>query len=193
MEEIRFHGRGGQGTVVASILMAKALFAAGRQVQSFPVFGVERRGAPVEAYLRADREKIRHRCNLYTPDHVVVLDARLLALETVLRGLKPGGTVLVNAPQVPEAADPGTLAGFRVVCVDATRIAVRHGLGSRTHPIVNTAMCGALARVLQTPPLADLSAVIAREVPVKPEENVRAAEDAFAAVVLEETEVSPAT
>jgi pyruvate ferredoxin oxidoreductase gamma subunit/2-oxoisovalerate ferredoxin oxidoreductase gamma subunit len=193
MEEIRFHGRGGQGTVVASILMAKALFAAGRQVQSFPVFGVERRGAPVEAYLRTDHEKILHRCNLYNPDHVVVLDARLLTPETVLRGLKEGGTVLVNAPQVPEAADPGTLADFRVVCVDATRIAVRHGLGSRTHPIVNTAMCGALARVLQTPPLADLSAVIAREVPVKPEENVRAAEDAFAAVVLEEMGVSPAT
>jgi pyruvate ferredoxin oxidoreductase gamma subunit/2-oxoisovalerate ferredoxin oxidoreductase gamma subunit len=193
MEEIRFHGRGGQGTVVASILMSKALFAAGLQVQSFPVFGVERRGAPVEAYLRTDREKILHRCNLYTPDHVVVLDARLLSLAAVLRGLKPGGTVLVNAPSVPEAGDPGAFADFRVVCVDATHIAVRHGLGSRTHPIVNTAMCGALARVLETPPLGELSAVIAQEISVKPEENVRAAEDAFAAVVLEEPEVSPTT
>jgi pyruvate ferredoxin oxidoreductase gamma subunit/2-oxoisovalerate ferredoxin oxidoreductase gamma subunit len=49
MQEIRFHGRGGQGTVVASILLAKAFFSAGYYVQTFPVFGVERRGAPVEA------------------------------------------------------------------------------------------------------------------------------------------------
>ena len=58
MQEIRFHGRGGQGTVVASILLAKAFFKAGYDVQTFPLFGVERRGAPVEAYLRLDKEKI---------------------------------------------------------------------------------------------------------------------------------------
>ena len=57
MLEIRFHGRGGQGTVVATILMSKAFFRAGYQVQSFPFFGVERRGAPVEAYLRLDKAK----------------------------------------------------------------------------------------------------------------------------------------
>ena len=58
MHEIRFHGHGGQGTVVASILLAKAFFNAGYYVQTFPVFGIERRGAPVEAYLRLDKEKI---------------------------------------------------------------------------------------------------------------------------------------
>jgi pyruvate ferredoxin oxidoreductase gamma subunit/2-oxoisovalerate ferredoxin oxidoreductase gamma subunit len=56
MQEIRFHGRGGQGTVVASILLAKAFFKAGYDVQTFPLFGVERRGAPVEAYLRLDKQ-----------------------------------------------------------------------------------------------------------------------------------------
>ncbi len=56
MLEVRFHGRGGQGTVVATILLAKAFFQAGYFVQSFPLFGVERRGAPVEAYLRLDRQ-----------------------------------------------------------------------------------------------------------------------------------------
>ena len=67
MLEIRFHGRGGQGTVVATILMSKAFFRAGYQVQSFPFFGVERRGAPVEAYLRLDKTKILLRTNVYTP------------------------------------------------------------------------------------------------------------------------------
>jgi len=77
MQEIRFHGRGGQGTVVASILLAKAFFNAGYWVQTFPVFGVERRGAPVEAYLRLDKEKILTRSNVYSPDHVVVQDAKM--------------------------------------------------------------------------------------------------------------------
>jgi 2-oxoacid:acceptor oxidoreductase gamma subunit (pyruvate/2-ketoisovalerate family) len=99
MQEIRFHGRGGQGTVVASILLAKAFFSAGYWVQTFPVFGVERRGAPVEAYLRLDKEKILIRSNVYTPDHVVVQDVKLLESVDVTAGLKPGGWVLLNASQ----------------------------------------------------------------------------------------------
>ena len=78
MLEIRFHGRGGQGAVIASILMAKAFFKAGYFVQSFPFFGIERRGAPVEAYLRLDHSKILVRTNVYKPDHVIVLDNTLI-------------------------------------------------------------------------------------------------------------------
>ena len=51
MEEIRIHGRGGQGAVIASKIIAVAMFEEGKYVQAFPKFGVERRGAPVEAFL----------------------------------------------------------------------------------------------------------------------------------------------
>ncbi|HAO22355.1 MAG TPA: pyruvate ferredoxin oxidoreductase, partial [Desulfobacteraceae bacterium] len=88
MQEIRFHGRGGQGTVVASVILAKAFFKAGLWVQTFPVFGVERRGAPVEAYLRLDDKKILIRSNLYAPDHIVVQDPKLLETADVTKGLK---------------------------------------------------------------------------------------------------------
>ncbi|RPJ07857.1 MAG: pyruvate ferredoxin oxidoreductase, partial [Deltaproteobacteria bacterium] len=98
MLEIRFHGRGGQGTVVATILLAKAFFQAGYYVQSFPLFGVERRGAPVEAYLRLARQQIWCRTNVYTPDHIVVQDRTLLQGIDVTQGLKPGGWILINAP-----------------------------------------------------------------------------------------------
>ena len=101
MLEIRFHGRGGQGTVVATILLAKAFFRAGYQVQSFPFFGVERRGAPVEAYVRLDKDKILLRTNVYYPDHVVVQDQTLLHGVNVTRGLKPGGWVLINSSSAP--------------------------------------------------------------------------------------------
>lgn len=177
MVEIRFHGRGGQGTVVLTILLAKAFFQAGWQVQSFPFFGVERRGAPVEAYLRLDRERILARTNVTAPDHVVVQDQTLLASIDVTRGLKPGGWILLNRPTDPE--DLSIYAGQRLACVDAGRIALQHRLGSRTAPIVNTAMMGAFARMFGDPPMEAVVAAIREEVPAEPERNIAAAEEAW--------------
>jgi pyruvate ferredoxin oxidoreductase gamma subunit/2-oxoisovalerate ferredoxin oxidoreductase gamma subunit len=182
MLEIRFHGRGGQGTVVATILLAKAFFQAGYYVQSFPLFGVERRGAPVEAYLRLDTQKILVRTNVYTPDHVVVLDRTLLQGISVIRGLKPGGWILINSPAPPSHLE--TFAGYQLAYVDATRIALNHQLGTRTHPIVNTAIMGALARMLEMPPMDAIVKAIEEEVPSKPEQNILAARDAYAEVEL---------
>lgn len=180
MKEIRFHGRGGQGTVVASIVLAKAFFKSGFYVQTFPVFGVERRGAPVEAYLRLDTQKIRMRCNVYTPDDVVVQDRRLLEGVDVTRGLKPEGWILMNAPQRPKDLSP--FRGFRLAWVDAGRVAVKHGLGTRTQPIINTAMAGALAKLMPALPLDALAAAIQSEIAVKPQQNIAAAREAFDAV-----------
>lgn len=182
MIEIRFHGRGGQGTVVASILLAKAFFDAGYYVQTFPLFGVERRGAPVEAYLRLDKKKILVRSNVYTPDHVVVQDPKLLRSVEVTKGLVDGGWILINAPELPGNLEP--FAPYRLACVDATAIAVDNRLGTRTHPIVNTGMIGAMARILDMPPIDMVKKAIASEISVKPEQNVKAAQQAFEQVHL---------
>jgi len=182
MVEIRFHGRGGQGTVVATILLAKAFFRDGYYVQSFPLFGVERRGAPVEAYLRFDRKEILIRTNVYTPDHVVVLDKTLLESIDVTLGLKTGGWILVNGPELPAYLD--SWSGYKVAFVDATHIALDNGLGTRTHPIVNTPMMGGLARVLGMPSMEAISKAIQREVPSKPKANIKAAEMAYENVQL---------
>ena len=182
MQEIRFHGRGGQGTVLAAIALAKAYFTAGFEVQTFPVFGSERRGAPVEAYLRLDHSRILVRSNVYQPDHVVVQDLHLLGIVPVTRGLKPGGWILVNAPDLP--LDLAPFEGFRLAQVDAAGIALRHGLGARTQPIINTAMMGAFARMLGAPPMAAVVEAIMNDIPRKAEQNAAAARDAHAAVVL---------
>jgi len=177
MQEIRFHGRGGQGTVVASILLAKAFFKAGYDVQTFPLFGVERRGAPVEAYLRLDKQKILARNNVYTPDHVVVQDAKLLQSVDVTRGLKPGGWILLNIPNPPKKLSP--FSGFRLALVDATQIAVKCDLGTRTHPIINTAMIGAFARIMEMPPLDIISEAIQAEITTQPDKNIQASKEAY--------------
>ncbi len=182
MVEVRFHGRGGQGTVVASIILARALFESGFYVQSFPLFGVERRGAPVEAYLRWNHKKVLIRTNVYTPDHVVVMDTTLLHNVDVTKGLKPEGWILINAPEHNSLS--GRFSDYRVACVDATQIARQHGLGTRTHPIVNTAMVGAFAKVFKVPDIRILKQVIAQEITVRPDKNVDAAMEAFERVTI---------
>jgi len=176
--EIRIHGRGGQGAVIASEILAKAFFKEGKYVQAFPHFGVERRGAPVAAFVRiGDPGSLFVRTNIYEPDHIIVLDPTLITAVNVLEGLKPGGWIIVNS-----AAEPSELGlpdRYRVATVDATGIAIRHKLGTKTTPIVNTAILGAFARAAGMPSLEKLTEAIMEEVPVKQEENAAAARDAF--------------
>jgi len=180
--EIRFHGRGGQGAVVASNILAVACFLEGKYVQAFPAFGVERRGAPVEAYIRVDDRKVHLRTNVYTPDHVVVLDPTLIEVANVSRGLKEGGILLLNTDRPPR--DFPRFSAFRVATVDAGPIALRHGLGSRTHPIVNTGILGAFARATGMVALDSVCEAIREEVPSHHEANVGAAREAYESVVL---------
>lgn len=182
MVEIRFHGRGGQGAVVASSILACACFEEGKHAQAFPAFGVERRGAPVEAYIRVDERKVLLRTNVYAPDHVVVLDPTLIEAVDVTGGLRPGGLLLVNSDKVPQAYP--SFQSFRVCTVDANRIALRHGLGSRTHPLVNTAILGAFARATGLVSLEAVCEAIRKEVPSHPEANAAAAREAWESVLL---------
>ena len=182
MFEIRFHGRGGQGSVVASEILAEAVFREGKDVQSFPFFGVERRGAPVMAFTRIDEKPIRVRMSIYEPDCVVVLDPSLLKSQNVTVGLKKGGIVLVNSDKRPE--DLGLAFNGKVATVDATGIALKHGLGSRTAPIVNTAILGALSKVTGVVKLDSIRTAIEETVPAKQAENAKAAAEAYDSVVV---------
>jgi pyruvate ferredoxin oxidoreductase gamma subunit/2-oxoisovalerate ferredoxin oxidoreductase gamma subunit len=182
MLEIRFHGRGGQGAVIASKVSAIAAFKAGYYPLAFPQFGVERRGAPVTAFLRIHdpEEKLFLRCNIYNPDIILVLDTTLLEMVDVTEGLKEEGKIIINSPKNPD--DFEFSKKYKVFTVDATQIAIKNKLGSRAQPIVNTAILGALARVLNIFGMEELTSAIEEEVPVKIEENKKAAEEAFNSV-----------
>lgn len=182
MIEIRFHGRGGQGAVVASKLLASAFFKEGKSVQSFPAFGVERRGAPVMAFLRIDDERIKLRTNIYQPDHIVVLDPTLIEVVDVTGGLKPDGWVLINSDRHPR--ELRVFSSFRVATIDASRIAVKNRLGSRTQPIVNTAILGAFSRATGLVRIEAVVESIEESAPTKKEENVQAALEAYEKTVL---------
>ena len=182
MIEIRFHGRGGQGAVVASEVLAQAAFLDGLEPQSFPFFGVERRGAPVTAYARIDREPIALRTRVTAPDVVVVLDPGLLKTVPVTLGLRPDGLLLVNSPHPPD--DLRSAFTGRRATIDATSIALALGLGTSSPPIVNTTVLGALARATGIVRLESLTRAIEEFVPAKPDANRRAAEEGFARVAV---------
>jgi 2-oxoisovalerate ferredoxin oxidoreductase gamma subunit len=182
MIEIRFHGRGGQGAVVASKLLASAFFAEGKSVQSFPAFGVERRGAPVMAFLRIDERPIQLRTNVDLPDHIVILDPTLIEAVDVTSGLKPNGWVILNSDRHPSEFE--RFASFRVATVDASRIAVENHLGSRTQPIVNTAILGAFSRATGLVGINAVIESIKEAAPTKKEENARASLEAYDQTIL---------
>ena len=182
MIEIRMHGRGGQGTVVASKVLADAAFKDGKYTQAFPQYGVERRGAPVTAFTRiADSEDdLIVRSFIYEPDHVVVLDPTLLSTQNILEGLKKGGWIVINTPEDPSSFD--IPEDFKVATVDAASIAIKWRLGSKTQPIVNTAILGAFSKVTGIVSMEALQKAIMENAPVKKEENVNAAKEAFESV-----------
>lgn len=137
--EVRFHGRGGQGAVTAANLLANAAFREDKDVQSFPFFGVERRGAPVTAFTRMDNEPIRVKSQIYDPDVVVVLDETLLDVVDVTDGLVEDGKVVLNTELDPEEVG---LDVDNLYTVDATGIA----LDFLDRDISNTSILGAFSK-----------------------------------------------
>jgi pyruvate ferredoxin oxidoreductase gamma subunit len=103
MYRIRIHGRGGQGIKMASRILGTALFRAGFQVQDAPKYGAERRGAPIFAYVRADRAPICERGVIQRPDLVVIADDTLVAVPAAatLQGLGDDSVILINSHHAP--------------------------------------------------------------------------------------------
>lgn len=141
--EVRWHGRGGQGAVLASRILAKACFMEGKWSQAFPFFGAERRGAPVMAFTRISDEPIKLRSQIYSPDILVFLDPMFLELPAAFDGFKPSGTLVANTDR--DLREIGVDAA-KVASVPATDIAVELGLSVAGLPIPNTVMVGSLVR-----------------------------------------------
>ena len=138
MYEVRFHGRGGQGAVTAANILAIAAFKAGKYTQSFPFFGVERRGAPVFSFNKISNKPIRSRGSVKNPDIVVVLDPKIPSILNVEEGVKEDSVIIINSRK------PVKFSVKKVAYVDATGIALELGLKLAGLALVNMPMLGAL-------------------------------------------------
>lgn len=99
MYRVRFHGRGGQGIKTSSRILGTAFFHVGFEVQDAPVYGAERRGAPMYAYVRAARIPIQERGVINHPDLVIVADESLILIPAanVLLGVTARTVLLINS------------------------------------------------------------------------------------------------
>jgi len=181
LNEIRWHGRGGQGVVTASRMLAQAALLEGKSVQAFPEFGPERTGAPILGFTRISDERIRFHSHIYTPNLVVVLDPTLLESVNVTAGLVNSGQLVVNSSKTPDQIKSELqVTAARAFTVDATRISLEI-LG---RAITNTAMLGA---VIKAVPMASLEsvrrAVKERFTGDLGDRNVKAIERAYGEVV----------
>jgi 2-oxoacid:acceptor oxidoreductase gamma subunit (pyruvate/2-ketoisovalerate family) len=181
MTEVKFYGRGGQGAVIASVILANAAFKEGKFVQAFPFYGIERRGAPVWAYTRIDTKPILARGQIHTPGIVVILDSYIIETLNITNGLKENGIIIINTEKNPKDFSFGN--SFNIFTCDATSIAVKYGLGAKTLPIVNTTMLGAFSKATGLVKLESIIDVIPQKVSVKTEENIRAVREAYESVI----------
>lgn len=174
MLEIRIHGRGGQGAVTAAELIATAAFYDGWFSQAFPSFGVERRGAPVEAFARLAKKFIKLRSQVYSPDFIILQDPTLIGAADVLQGAKPSTLIIINTAKKPEELGLGK--NIKVKTIPATEIANRV-LGK---PIINTVLLGAWAGASGLIKLDSLKKAILERFPGElGKKNFRAAEEAY--------------
>lgn len=162
--------------VTAFEILAKIFSHSGKyQVQAFPAFGVERTGAPIQAFLRISKEPILNRSNVYHPHLILVFDEALIEQVPVFDGIRSGGSVLFNTDRDPEEFSG---KADKIYTIPATKISLEKGLGSKSLPIVNAAMIGAVIKILD----ADINIakqIIGNNVPSKPVENMKAAEVAY--------------
>jgi len=177
MEQIRVHGRGGQGVVTATELIALAAFYEGKQAQAFPNFGVERTGAPIQSYARISSEPIITREQIYAPTVLIIQDATLLETVDVLAGADQNTRVIINAEKNiwPKLKVPAK----NIYCSPATAIA----LSLFGKNIVNTVILGAFAKFTGLVSLESLQKAIAEKFAAKGQalidKNIQAVAQAY--------------
>jgi len=171
--EIKFIGRGGQGAVIASQILAKVFFLMGMYPQSFSVFGGERRGAPVASFLRVDDKKILLKCEITRPDQMIYMAPDLVDEREVASALKPGGLILINNALTTDEFTG--LRRFRLALVDALSVAEEAGLGS----MINTAILGAYCKASNAIRMDYLEEAIKDTLPAKVSANIAAARRAY--------------
>ena len=172
-------GRGGQGVLLGSQILADAFARAGHWVQSFPEFKAERRGAPISAFLRWDEHAPVHRRYKIRECDVLVSFSASPPSPQLLARVRPGGLVLLNRDSRFDCAGP-----FEVARVPGSRIARRHGvLSSEGRPMANVAVLGGCMRLLLPDGLVFLEQAVESRVGATAAANVAAAREGYARCV----------
>ena len=151
--EIRLAGSGGQGLILAGIILAEAAGVYdGKFVCQTQSYGPEARGGASKAEVVISDAEIDYP-KAIQPDVLLALNQK--SLEAFSSDLKPGGLLLVDADLVKEAP------ASRVLALPFTRIARELGRAMAA----NIVALGALAQLTGAVSLESLTAAVLARVP----------------------------
>jgi len=164
--EVKWHGRGGQGVVLANTVFAVASMREGKYVQAFPQFGPERTGGPVLGFTRVSDEPIDIHSMVYSPDALILIDPYFAIAEGSYEGLEEGGFAIANLKpeRVAQVRGYDVLEGRKLYALDARGISDKVFEGAA---IYNTPMIGALVRILGLPKVKGIEEVLKERFPGK--------------------------
>lgn len=162
--KIVIHGRGGQGAVTACEVLAEAAFLSGefKDVQAYPSFGAERRGAPVQAYAKLSRtEQIWDRAEIETPNILIIFDETVLS-EEITESLEEEGIFIINSSETPEfiMKTYNLNKASKIVVADISTLALKKNLTIDGNPVINTPILGLLSKALPEISLENLKKVV---------------------------------
>jgi 2-oxoglutarate ferredoxin oxidoreductase subunit gamma len=159
--EVRISGLGGQGVILAGVILGRAVVYDGKYAVQTQSYGAEARGSAAKSELIISDERISfpkvRRCD-------ILVAMSQSALDKHLRDLKENGTLLVDGDIVKQV--PKIKA--KVFQIPATKIAETE-LGSRIY--ANAVMLGALTRITRIVSKEAVEKAIADSVPEETKEN----------------------
>jgi len=165
--KIVLHGRGGMGAVTACEIIAEAAYLSGNfvDVQAYPSFGAERRGAPVQAYVKLSRtEKVYDRAQIKNPNILIVFDETVLTKE-VASSLESNGIFIINSDKNPAyfVKEYHLSTNIKVIVADINNLALEKNLTIDGNPVINTPILGLLSKALPDLHLENLKDVVLKK------------------------------
>ena len=153
-------GVGGQGTILASDVVAQTGLHLGLDAKKSEVHGMAQRGGAVISHVRWAEKVASPLCEKGTADYLIAQE--MLESLRWIKFLRPGGTVIINQQHWPPTSTVFATASYpsdeeiisaykdlaaNVLLVDALGIA--DGLNNRR--VVNSVLIGALSSVMEVP------------------------------------------
>ena len=177
-----FYGLGSDGTVGANKNTMKIISANGFCAQGYFVYDSKKSGSMTTSHIRFGKNYIRAPYLIQSADFIGVHMFDFLDKYDVLGKAKKGATVLINSPYNKDEVWNHLTAEvqkiiidrqLKVYVIDASEIALKTGMGSRTNTIMQTAFFGIAGVIPTEKAIADIKHAIEKTYSKKGEEVVQ--------------------
>nr|WP_245693029.1 2-oxoacid:acceptor oxidoreductase family protein [Sporomusa acidovorans] len=163
--ELRLSGSGGQGLILAGVLLGEAAIMAGKNAVHSQSYGTEARGGASRSEVIISDKDIDFP-EVHNPDVLLVMTQQ--SCDKFAATVKAGGTILVDSTLVETVPE----VNAKIYRLPITQIAIEE---FKTAIVANVIAVGALAKITGIAPIAMLEKIVAARVPARTKEtNIKA-------------------